>query len=179
MVTTGKVDGLPVSHWVICRVSGSSPSYLCSDTTHLYGTAWRRPQEVQDYALPRLIQEVTGQIRVPIGDGVVCTKDSVLGAEACEELWTPEAPHIAMSLDGVEIFSNGSGSHHTLRKLNRRIDLMRSAMSKCGGVYLYANQQGVSLLLSDWVLMRPRLIEYASTLLLFERVRWRSFILRW
>ena len=35
-----------------------------------------------------------------------------------------------MSLDGVEIFTNGSGSHHELRKLNRRIDLIRSATSK-------------------------------------------------
>ena len=29
-----------------------------------------------------------------------------------------------------------------LRKLDQRLDLMRGATRKCGGVYLYANQQG-------------------------------------
>ena len=29
-----------------------------------------------------------------------------------------------------------------LRKLDQRLDLMRAATAKCGGVYLYANQQG-------------------------------------
>jgi NAD+ synthase (glutamine-hydrolysing) len=68
-----------------------------------------------------------------------------------QELFIPNSPHIAMSLDGVEIFTNGSGSHHEFRKLHVRIDLIREATvkvlsisnsSQCGGIYLYANQQG-------------------------------------
>lgn len=47
-----------------------------------------------------------------------------------------------MGLDGVEIFTNSSGSHHELRKLDRRIDLIRGATQTLGGIYLYANQQG-------------------------------------
>lgn len=47
-----------------------------------------------------------------------------------------------MSLNGVEIFTNSSGSHHELRKLNTRVDLIREATLKAGGIYLYANQQG-------------------------------------
>ena len=43
------------------------------------------------------------------------------------------SPHIAMGLDGVEIFTNGSGSHHQLRKLNVRVDLITSATSKVKG----------------------------------------------
>jgi NAD+ synthase (glutamine-hydrolysing) len=35
-----------------------------------------------------------------------------------------------MSLDGVEIITNSSGSHHELRKLDRRIDLIREANQK-------------------------------------------------
>src|SRR5436190_18901384 len=42
------------------------------------------------------------------------------------------SPHIYMGLDGVEIFTNSSGSHHELRKLNRRIDLIREATTKVG-----------------------------------------------
>ena len=62
--------------------------------------------------------------------------------ETCEELFTPNAPHILLSLDGVEIIANGSGSHHTLRKLDYRIGLVKGATSKAGGIYLYANMKG-------------------------------------
>lgn len=38
--------------------------------------------------------------------------------------------HIAMSLDGVEIITNGSGSHHELRKGYVRQDLIKAATMK-------------------------------------------------
>lgn len=47
-----------------------------------------------------------------------------------------------MSLNGVEIFTNSSGSHHSLRKLDQRMSLILGATALSGGVYLYANQQG-------------------------------------
>jgi NAD+ synthase (glutamine-hydrolysing) len=62
-----------------------------------------------------------------------------------------------MGLDGVEIFINSSASHHELRKLNKRVDLIKGATAKVGvmkhglavsnviqlgGIYVYANQQG-------------------------------------
>jgi hypothetical protein len=37
---------------------------------------------------------------------------------------------------------NGSGSHHQLRKLDTRLQLMRGSSAKAGGVYVYANQRG-------------------------------------
>lgn len=52
------------------------------------------------------------------------------------------SPHLAMGLDGVEIFVNSSASHHELRKLYRRVELIKEATMKLGGIYLYANQQG-------------------------------------
>jgi NAD+ synthase (glutamine-hydrolysing) len=39
-------------------------------------------------------------------------------------------PHIGMGLDGVEVFTNSSASHHELRKLNTRIDLIKEATAK-------------------------------------------------
>ncbi|RUP44369.1 carbon-nitrogen hydrolase [Jimgerdemannia flammicorona] len=81
-------------------------------------------------------------ITVPFGDAVIATTDTCIGVETCEELFTPNSPHIGMGLDGVEIFTNSSGSHHELRKLNTRIDLIKEATQKLGGVYLYSNQQG-------------------------------------
>jgi NAD+ synthase (glutamine-hydrolysing) len=120
-----------------------------------------------------MVRELTGQETVPFGDGAIATRDTALASETCEELFTPAAPHIYLSLNGVEIFANGyaiskermmnrierereergmsmgcchgacrSGSHHQLRKLQTRLDLLRSATQKAGGVYLYANLRG-------------------------------------
>ena len=45
-----------------------------------------------------------------------------------------QAPHISLALAGVEIISNGSGSHHQLRKLDQRLNLIRGATAKVGGL---------------------------------------------
>lgn len=105
-------------------------------------TPWLKPGVVEDFVLPPAIQKITGQTHVPFGDTVISTLDTCIGVETCEELFTAHSPHIDMSLDGVEIITNSSGSHHELRKLNKRLDLIINATSRCGGVYLYANQRG-------------------------------------
>jgi NAD+ synthase (glutamine-hydrolysing) len=103
---------------------------------------WGRPQVVEEYFLPRMIAVVQGTQKCPIGDAVISTLDTCFGVESCEEIWTPKSPHTDMSLNGVEIISNSSGSHHNLRKLDQRIALIQEATRKNGGIYLYANQQG-------------------------------------
>ncbi|KAK2463654.1 hypothetical protein APHAL10511_004405 [Amanita phalloides] len=105
-------------------------------------TPWRKHRKWEDHFLPRLIQAITNQTKVPFGDAVISTIDTCIGVELCEELFTPNSPHILMGLDGVEIFTNSSGSHHELRKLYSRVDLIKEATAKVGGIYLYANQQG-------------------------------------
>ena len=86
--------------------------------------------QVEDHYLPRIIRDICNQTTVPIGDAVISTTDTCLGSEVCEELWTPDSHHIAMGLDGVEIFTNGSGSHHELRKGYQLKDLITSATRK-------------------------------------------------
>ncbi|KAM3876874.1 glutamine-dependent NAD(+) synthetase [Diretmus argenteus] len=103
---------------------------------------WNQLRRVEEYFLPRMIQEVTGQDTVPFGDCVLSTTDTCIGSEICAELWNPRSPHIDMGLDGVEIFTNSSASHHELRKACSRVDLIKSATTKTGGIYLYANQKG-------------------------------------
>lgn len=107
-----------------------------------YFTPWGRQRYVEEYYLPRIMQEISGKRKVPFGDAAISTIDTCIAAETCEELFTPGAPHAGMSLDGIEILTNSSGSHHELRKLDKRIKLMTNATGICGGVYLYANQQG-------------------------------------
>ena len=99
--------------------------------------------ELEDIVLPAVFYEKFQQRSAPFGTHPLQMADGVrIGCESCEELWTPQATHIDMALQGVEIIGNGSGSHHELRKLNQRLELIQSATRKCGGVYLYANQRG-------------------------------------
>ncbi|GBF95639.1 glutamine-dependent NAD(+) synthetase [Raphidocelis subcapitata] len=107
-----------------------------------YFSTWKHQGVLEDHPLPPELRALTGQAKCPFGDGALRCCDALLAAETCEELFTPQAPHISLALAGVEIISNGSGSHHQLRKLHTRLDLIRSATAKAGGVYLYANQQG-------------------------------------
>jgi NAD+ synthase (glutamine-hydrolysing) len=107
-----------------------------------YFTAWSKQKKLEELILPDFIQALTGQVTVPFGDAVLQLLDASLGNECCEELWTPLSSHLQLALDGVEIIANSSGSHHQLRKVNKRIALIQNATSKCGGIYLYANQRG-------------------------------------
>ncbi|GAB1314026.1 hypothetical protein MFIFM68171_04236 [Madurella fahalii] len=105
-------------------------------------TPWMRPRETELYHLPKMLADIQGETHVLFGDAVISTPETAFGAETCEELFTPKAPHIDMALDGVEVITNSSGSHFTLRKLDTRLQLIMEATRKSGGVYLYANQQG-------------------------------------
>ncbi|KAL3674298.1 hypothetical protein V7S43_000253 [Phytophthora oleae] len=94
-------------------------------------TTWKpngKSRGLDKFVLPASLQKLTGAVHVPFGHGAVSTLDT--------------SPHINLCLAGVEIIGNGSGSHHQLRKLDQRMDLIRGATTKSGGVYLYANQQG-------------------------------------
>ena len=148
--------GMPVMHRNVtynCRVAFFNGQVvmirpkmaMCDDGNYRetrWFTAWTRRQELEDFSLPRMITELTGQTTVPFGDGVIALKDTVLGYEICEELWNPASTHIDMGLDGVEIIVNGSGSYMELRKAYVAVELVRSATLKSGGCYMFSNLRG-------------------------------------
>jgi NAD+ synthase (glutamine-hydrolysing) len=96
--------------------------------------------------LPTMYQQRFQQQTAPFGIQsvqLICDNNITIGCESCEELWTPSATHISLSLQGIDIIGNGSGSHHELRKLDTRLSLaIEQATKKCGGVYCYSNQRG-------------------------------------
>lgn len=148
--------GMPVMHRNVtynCRVAFFNGQVvmirpkliLCDDGNYRetrWFTAWTRRQEMEQYSLPRMITEVTGQTQVPIGDCVIALRDTVLGYEICEELWNPQSTHVDMAMDGVEIIVNGSGSYMELRKAYVAVELVRSATLKSGGCYMFSNLRG-------------------------------------
>ncbi|KAJ1327327.1 NAD+ synthetase [Batrachochytrium salamandrivorans] len=105
-------------------------------------TPWTEYKRLDEIRLPEIISSVDGQRVAPFGDGVVAFPDAVFGTESCEELFTPHSPHVQMSLDDVDVFTNGSASHHEFQKLNWRVQLIQNATGKCGGIYLYSNLKG-------------------------------------
>lgn len=88
------------------------------------------------------IREITGQDTVPIGPGVIITRDTSLCSEVCQELFDLGSTHVLARQQGVDIITNGSGSYFELRKLHTRVRLIELATSKGGGVYLYSNLKG-------------------------------------
>lgn len=148
--------GMPVRHRTAvynCRVVFLDKKILlirpkllmCDDGNYRetrWFTPWRKLQEVEDYYLPHIVTKVAGQELVPFGDAVIATHDTCIGYEICEELWNPQSSHIPMSLDGVEVILNSSGSYMQLRKANIVDDLITSATYKCGGCYVYSNLRG-------------------------------------
>lgn len=52
------------------------------------------------------------------------------------------SPHILMGLDGVEIFTNSSGSHHELRKLYTRVELIKEATLKVLSLFVFMVPSG-------------------------------------
>jgi len=152
--------GMPVLHGgvryncrVICynrRVLLIRPKTAMADNGNYregrYFTAYTAPSTgggSERHLLPTNFANKFGQRDVPFGlHYITCADGTTIGCESCEELWTPQSSHIDLALRGVEIIGNGSGSHHELRKLSTRMELMINATRKCGGVYLYSNQRG-------------------------------------
>lgn len=128
---------------VVClnrRVVGIRPKIYLANDGNYREMRWFTPWfidpttpgfgELQDFVLPPVIAELTKQSKVPIGVFAVATKDTAVSFETCEELFTPNSPHIGLSLDGIEIIANGSGSHHQLRKLQKRIELVSAVLCR-------------------------------------------------
>ncbi|KAK4698063.1 NAD+ synthase (glutamine-hydrolyzing), partial [Lecanoromycetidae sp. Uapishka_2] len=118
--------------------------YLANDGNYRemrYFSSWTRKVTAK-FILPKVLRDIVGQTECTIGDAIIDTQDTCLAPECCEELFTPASPHIESGLNGATIFFNSSGSHHELRKLETRIQLLLEATRKSKGIYIYANQQG-------------------------------------
>lgn len=148
--------GMPIMHRNVaynCRVAFFNRRILlirpkmsmCDDGNYResrWFTAWTKSLQIEDHFLPRMISAHTGQDTVPFGDAVIATKDTCIGYEICEELWNVRSKHIDMSLSGVEVIVNSSGSYMELRKAYISADLIRNASFKAGGAYLFSNLRG-------------------------------------
>lgn len=91
---------------------------------------------LQTHILSEVLRSVTNQISVPFGIAILQTDDTTLAVDMTEEQRT-------LYLSKVEIVSNSFNSAtHEMRKLNDRIDGLKSWSHLFGGAYLYSNHIG-------------------------------------
>ena len=66
-----------------------------------YFSCWKHPRGIDDFMLPQIIQEITGQRTVPIGSFILSFADTSISYEICEEAWISNNPMIDAALDGA------------------------------------------------------------------------------
>ncbi len=65
--------------------------------------------------------------------------DICIGAELCEDLWTPAPPSVAAAMAGATILVNLSASDDMIGKRGYRRQLVNGQAARLYGVYIYAN----------------------------------------
>ena len=102
--------GMPIMHRNIrynCRVFVynkqilliSPKKYLAMDGIYSemrWFTPWSKHGEVEEFYVPYIVAKVCGQVSVPIGDGILVTRDTAIAAETCEEVIN----HVCVTLEG-------------------------------------------------------------------------------
>lgn len=61
--------------------------------------------EVEELQLPPIITKITGQTKVPFGDALIVTADTVVGFETCQELFEVNPNHVEQCLQGFTSIS--------------------------------------------------------------------------
>ena len=82
-----------------------------------------------------------GDYCVPVGKDLIFTigDGAKLGAEICEDLWTPLPPSTLACLNGAEVIVNLSASNETVGKREDRRNLVKNQSSRCNCVYAYCS----------------------------------------
>lgn len=86
--------------------------------------------------------DICGQ-KVKFGSNIlfrcVNMKEVVIGAEICEDLWTPMPPSIKHAMNGATILVNCSASNETVSKDGYRRDLVSGQSARLVSAYVYAS----------------------------------------
>ena len=82
-----------------------------------------------------------GDYCVPVGKDLIFTigDGAKLGAEICEDLWTPLPPSTLACLNGAGVIVNLSASNETVGKREYRRNLVKNQSSRCNCVYAYCS----------------------------------------
>ncbi len=121
---------------------GLVPKTYLPNYSEFYERRWfSSSEDLQQKTVMPAELGLTGTEPIPVGRDIlfVIGEGTVLGAEVCEDLWTPMPPSTLMCLNGAEVIINLSASNETVGKRSYRRDLVRHQSSVCGCVYTYCS----------------------------------------
>ena len=127
-------------------------------------------EELQQKTVMPVQLGLQGDAPIPVGRDLlfVIGDGTILGAEVCEDMWTPMPPSTLMTLNGAEVIVNLSASNETVGKRNYRRNLVRHQASVCSCVYAYCSS-GYTESTSDLVFSGHSMIAAGGTILAENR----------
>ncbi len=105
-----------------------------------YGEFYERRWFESAAGLGNLTINYAGQKDIPFGTDLLFNHDSMtVGAEICEDLWTPNPPSSSLAMAGADVIVNLSASNAVLGKQRYRRELILQQSARCRCAYLYAS----------------------------------------
>lgn len=106
-----------------------------------YGEFYERRQFTPGFEKP--VSIIINQKTVPFGMNILfrCSnmKGFIVGAEVCEDLWTPQPPSIKHALNGATVLINTSASNETIGKDKYRRELVNGQSARLVCAYIYSS----------------------------------------
>ena len=120
------------------RILGAIPKTYLPNYKEFYDARWF--ESAIDAHTPLI--ELAGQT-VPFGSDILFKlrglPSTLIGAEICEDLWVPFAPHEYQAIAGASILFNLSASNEVLGKADWRRTLVTSESGRCLAAYCYVS----------------------------------------
>ncbi len=121
---------------------GLVPKTYLPNYSEFYERRWFSSSEdlQQKYASAKELG-LDGDEQIPVGRDLLFEigEGTLLGAEVCEDMWTPMPPSTLMTLNGAEIVVNLSASNEIVGKRSYRRELVKHLSSVCGCVYVFCS----------------------------------------
>ena len=146
---------------------GIVPKTYLPNYSEFYERRWfSSSEDLQQTQISPCELGLTGETPIPVGRDLlfVIGDGTILGAEICEDMWTPIPPSTMMTLNGAEVIVNLSASNETVGKRQSRRNLVQHQSSVCGCVYTYCSS-GCTESTSDLVFSGHSMIASAGTML--------------
>ncbi len=146
---------------------GLVPKTYLPNYSEFYERRWfSSSEDLQQNTVTASALGLEGDALIPVGRDLLFEigDGTLLGAEVCEDMWTPMPPSTLMTLNGAEVIINLSASNETVGKRAYRRDLVRHQSSVCGCVYVYCSS-GCTESTADLVFSGHSLIAAGGTVL--------------
>lgn len=105
-----------------------------------YGEYYERRWFESAAGMDNTLIDYAGQKAVPFGQHLLIEHDGLtIGAEICEDLWTPIPPSSSLAMAGADVIVNLSASNAVLGKQRYRRDLILQQSARCRCAYIYAS----------------------------------------